>query len=69
MNQIHGIARDQIEFSCLEDMIGKDSPVRVMDALVYKLYLSKLGFQIREMKTEGRPSFEDTVFRKIYLCG
>jgi transposase len=69
MNQIHGIARDQIEFSCLEDMIGKDSPVRVMDAFVDKLDLSKLGFQIREMKTEGRPSFENAVFMKIYLYG
>jgi hypothetical protein len=45
MNQIHGMARDQIEFSCLEDMIGKDSPVRVMDAFVDKVDLSKLGFQ------------------------
>jgi hypothetical protein len=39
MNQIHGMALDQIEFSCLEDMIGKDSPVRVMDAFVDKVDL------------------------------
>jgi transposase len=69
MNQIHGIGRDQIEFSCLEDTIGKDSPVRVMDAFVYKLDLSKLGFQSRPYQTEGRPSFENTVFMKIYLYG
>jgi radical SAM protein with 4Fe4S-binding SPASM domain len=69
MNRIHGIARDQIEFSCLEDLIGKNNPVRVMDAFVDKLDLSKLGFQARDIKTEGRPSFENAVFMKIYLYG
>ncbi len=26
MNRQHGIARDQIEFPCLDDWIGKDMP-------------------------------------------
>jgi radical SAM protein with 4Fe4S-binding SPASM domain len=69
MNRIHGIARDQIDFSSLNEAIGTDNPVRVMDAFVDKLDLSKLGFQIREMKTEGRPSFENAIFMKIYLYG
>jgi transposase len=50
-------------------LIGKNNPVRVMDAFVDKLDLSKLGFQTREIKTEGRPSFENAVFMKIYLYG
>jgi hypothetical protein len=45
MNRIHGITRDQIEFSSLNDAIGKDNPVRVMYAFVDKLDLPKLGFQ------------------------
>ncbi len=62
MNRIQEISRDQVEFSCLNDLIGKDNPVRVMDAFVDKLDLSKLGFQTRDAKTEGRPSFDDAVF-------
>ncbi len=41
MNRIHGIARDQIEFSSLNDWIGMDNPVRVMEEFVDKLNFSK----------------------------
>jgi transposase len=40
-----------------------------MDAFVDKLDLSKLGCQTQDIRTEGRSSFEDLVFMKIYLYG
>jgi transposase len=69
MNRIKGISRQQVEFGCLEDLISLDNPVRVVDAFVDKLDLSKMGFTEREVKTEGRPPFENETFLKIYLYG
>jgi len=69
MNRIQGLTRQQIEFSCLEDAIGKDNPVRVMDAFIEKLDLKMIGFACRDLKAEGRPAFEEKVFLKIYLYG
>ncbi len=36
MNQIHGMARDQIEFSCLDDLIEKENQ-RHFDLLISHL--------------------------------
>jgi transposase len=69
MNRIQGLSRQQLEFGCLEDAISKENAVRVMDAFVDKLDLSKLGFVQREAFTEGRPAFENETFLKIYLYG
>jgi transposase len=69
MNRIQGQSRLQLEFSCLEDFISKENSVRVMDAFVDVLDLSKLGFVQRDIKSEGRPSFENETFLKIYLYG
>jgi transposase len=69
MNGIQGLLRHQSEFGCLEDAISKENTVRVMDAFVDKLELSKLGFVQREACTEGRPAFENDTFLKIYLYG
>lgn len=69
MNRVQGNSRQQLEFGCLEDCIVKDNPVRVIDAFVDKLELGRLGFVIRPAKLEGRPSFEESIFLKIYLYG
>lgn len=53
----------------MDDAIGPENPVRVMDAFVEKLDLEKLGFASRAFKLEGRPAFEDQVLLKIYLYG
>lgn len=55
--------------SSMEDAISKDNPVRVIDAFVDHLDLSRSGFSITETKIEGRPSFEAKVFLKLYLYG
>jgi transposase len=69
IERIQGIARDQFEFYCLDDLIGKENPVRVLDAFVNKLDLARLGFQTKSFKPVGRPPFEDSIFMKIYFYG
>lgn len=69
MNRIQGLSRQQVEFGCLEDAVSNENSVRVMDAFVDKLDLSKLGFVQREARAEGRPAFENETFLKIYLYG
>jgi len=62
MQHITGISRNQMMLSSLEDTITADNPVRFIDAFVGTIDLEKLGFSIRVLKTEGRPSFETAVF-------
>lgn len=69
MNRIKGQSRQQVEFGCLEDAISPVNSIRVMDAFVDKLDLNKLGFVQREIKTEGRPAYENEIYLKIYLYG
>lgn len=58
MNHITGIPRLQMQMSSLEDSIDQENPVRFIDAFVDQLDLLKIGFKVKTLKTEGRPSFE-----------
>lgn len=69
MQHITGISRHQMRFSSLEDTISLDNQVRFIDAFVAFIDISKLGFAIKTLQTEGRPSFNSKVFLKIYLYG
>ena len=69
MQHIQGISRNQLQVSSLEDTISIDNPVRFIDAFVNSIDLVKIGFTLRVLKTEGRPSFDTQVFLKIYLYG
>ncbi|WP_255577676.1 transposase [Flavobacterium sp. CHNK8] len=69
MQHILGISRQQLRFTSLEDTISPDNQVRFIDAFVESINLSKLGFSVKTLKTEGRPSFNSKVFLKIYLYG
>ena len=60
-------SRTQIEFKSLEDFIEKDNAVRFIDAFVEKLELDKLFFINKTVKVEGRPSFTNQLFLKIYF--
>lgn len=62
-------SRTQIEFKSLEDYIEKDNTVRFIDAFVEKLELDKLFFINKTVKVEGRPSFTNQLFLKIYFYG
>lgn len=61
--------RLQLEFKSLEDYIEQDNTVRFIDAFVEKLELSKLSFVNKPVKVEGRPSFSNALFLKIYFYG
>ena len=69
MQHIQGISRNQLQVSSLEDTIAADNPVRFIDAFVSSIDLEKIGFTLKLLKTEGRPSFATPVFLKIYLYG
>ena len=69
MQFIQGSSRHQTYFSTLEDQVGIDNPVRLMDAFVEKLELEKLGFSKTVHKSEGRPPYAPAVLLKLYLYG
>ena len=69
MQHIQGICRNQLQIGSLEDKIASDNSVRFIEAFVGFIDLEKLGFQLKILKTEGRPSYQTEVFLKIYLYG
>ena len=56
-------------FACLEDHISADNPIRFIDAFVENIALKTLGFDVKTLKAEGRPSFDTKIFLKLYLYG
>src|SRR4030088_801631 len=54
---------------CLEDWIGEDNPVRVIDVFVDELDLAGLGFDGVEPEVTGRPSYHPSVLLKLYIYG
>src|SRR5690606_17768994 len=67
---INGLDRHQITFSSLEAAIATDNDVRFIDAFVEKLDLQQLGVHSltsSDKKKEGRSSFSDALFLKLYL--
>ena len=69
MPNITSKSRTQIEFKSLEDFIEKENIVRFIDAFVEKIELEKLFFVSKPLRTEGRPSFTNQLFLKIYFYG
>jgi transposase len=58
-----------MRISSLEDAISQDNQVRFIDAFVSFVDLPKLGFELKTLKKEGRPSYNIKTFLKIYLYG
>ncbi len=54
---------------CLDDWVGDDNPVRVIDAFVDALDLADLGFDGVEPAATGRPSYHPSVLLKLYIYG
>jgi len=52
---------------CLEDYVGEDNPVRVIDAFVEQLDLQELGFE--GPARTGRPGYHPCVLLKLYVYG
>ena len=68
---VEGADRGQSTFlpECLDDWIGEDNPVRVIDAFVEALDLAELGFDGVESEATGRPSYHPSVLLRLYIYG
>ncbi len=51
----------------LDDLIGAENPVRVIDAFVAALDLSGLGFSKAESQATGRPPYDPGDLLKLYV--
>ena len=53
----------------LDDYVGEDNPVRVIDVFVDELDLGDLGFGGVEPQATGRPGYHPSTLLKIYVYG
>ena len=54
---------------CIEDYVGQDSPVRLMDAFVDSLDMGKLGFLRFVPADTGAPGYDPRDLLKLYVYG
>src|SRR5918995_4741310 len=68
---VEGIDRGQATLfpECLVDWVDEDNPVRVIDAFVDKLDLSRMGFDGVAPEATGRPSYHPAILLKLYIYG
>jgi len=68
---VEGLDRGQSTLfpECLEDWIGEDNPVRVIDVFVDQLDLAELGFSGVDPERTGRPSYHPSALLKLYIYG
>ena len=68
---VEGMDRGQSTLfpECLEDWIGQDNPVRVIDVFVDELDLAELGFSGVDPEMTGRPSYHPSALLKLYIYG
>src|SRR5213080_781236 len=68
---VEGLDRGQSTLfpECLEDWIGEDNPVRVIDVFVDALDLGALDFGGVDPKATGRPSYHPSILLKLYIYG
>jgi len=68
---IEGEDRTQITLlpECLDDYVGEDNPVRVVEVFVDELDLGALGFEGVDPAATGRPAYHPSVLLKLYIYG
>lgn len=68
---IEGVDRDQVTLfpEQLEDWIGEDHPVRVVDVFVDALDLVQAGFDRAVPAHTGRPGYHPSVLLKLFIYG
>src|SRR5947207_6046657 len=54
---------------CLEDYVGEENPVRVIEVFIEALDLAALGFSRVRPAASGRPGYHAPTLLKIYLYG
>jgi transposase len=68
---IEGADRQQVTLlpECLDDFVGEDNPVRVIDIFVDELDLAGLGFCGVQPAATGRPGYHPAMLLKLYIYG
>ena len=68
---VRGIDRQQAVLfpEALDDYVGAENPVRVIDAFVDQLDLAALGFQRTTPSDLGRPAYDPRDLLKLYVYG
>ena len=68
---IEGADRTQVSLlpDCVDDYVGADNPVRVIEAFVEQLDLREMGFESVDPEATGRPAYHPSVLLKIYIYG
>ena len=68
---VEGLNRDQSFLlpESVDDYVGEDNPVRVVDAFVDELNLAELGFGRATPADTGRPGYHPATLLKLYLYG
>ncbi len=67
---IEGQSREQVTLlpECLDDFVGVDNPVRIVDAFVEELDLP-LWALMGQHQARGRPAYHPAVLLKVYIYG
>jgi transposase len=71
MGYIDGQDRHQMELytGTLDDLLGEDNPVCVIDAFVDGLNMEELGIRRGAPAQTGRPAYDPRVMLKLYIYG
>ena len=71
MTHVTGHSRYQTALfpEVLDEVVGRDDPVRVIDAFVDSLDLAELGFSKVEAEERGRPPYAPGDLLKLYIYG
>ena len=68
MKYIAGKNRDQVEFFSLEQAVGSENEVRLIDLFVDSLDLKQFGFQVNFVEN-GRPAYRPGDLLRVFLYG
>jgi transposase len=68
---MEGADRTQVSLlpDCVDDYVGTDNPVRVIEAFIDRLDLREMGFESVDPEATGRPAYHPAVMLKIYIYG
>ena len=71
MRHIPGVDRSQVLLlpEAVDDYVGRDNPVRFIDAFVDGLDLTAAGFERAAPKATGRPGYDPADLLKLYIYG
>ena len=71
MSYLCGVSRQQMMLlpESVEDYVGPENPVRVIDAFVEGLDLGALGFEVKAEQAAGAPPYDPKALLKLYIYG